>query len=188
MGSGWYIDDVELPVAPDSEETVVTRSFQSETLFNFFPQITKSSASAFDFTITGIVYPLLKAQLLEEIARSADTNIVILRTPAPIAGTIAAKYAIKSLKLTRKGPLFTIDEFGKTVAAIPYEMTFTELPAEGEFQEGLDGFTDADEEALGFQQLNELIDETGTDLEISDFGPVELYQLATGIPLTSTGL
>ena len=182
MASGWFIDDIELEIAPDADERKISRTFQSETLFNFFPSLTKSTARAFDYTIKGIIYPEGKAFALDQIAKSADTNIVIITIPPDQKIFNTTKYAVKTFVISRKGPLF-VKFLGKTVQALPYTLTLTELPDEGEFQEGIDGFTDADEEALGLQQLNELTDATGTELDVADFGPVELFQLVTGIPL-----
>ena len=182
MGSGWFIDDVELEISPDMDERNISRTFQSETLFNFFPNLTKSTARAFDYTLKGIVYPEGKAFDLDQIAKSADTNIVVITIPSDQKIFNTTKYAVKSLVISRKGPMF-VKFLGKIVQALPYVLTFTELPDEGEVQEGIDGFTDADEDALGLQQLNELTDATGTELEVTDFGPVELFQIVTGIPL-----
>lgn len=189
MGSGWFIDDIELPEAPHADARSISRQFQSETLFNFFPNITKQSARAFDYTISGFVYPEIIAFALDQIAKSADTNIVTLTVPSGEKTFAPTMYAIKSLVFTRKGPMFTkydfINEFNSNtvVKVYPYKLTLTELPDEGEFQESIDGFTDADEEAIGTQHLRELIDETGTELDIDAFGPISLYVTSTGIPL-----
>lgn len=182
MASGWFIDDVELEIAPDTDERNISRSFQSETLFNFFPALTKSTARAFDYTIKGIIYPESRAFALDQIAKSADTNIVVITIPPDQKIFNTTKYAVKSLVISRKGPLF-IKFLGKTIQALSYTLTLTELPDEGEFQEGIDGFTDADEAALGLQHLNELTDATGTELDVSEFGPIELFEIITGIPL-----
>ncbi len=179
MASGWFIDDVELEDAPESDERLITRSFQSETLFNFFPQITKSSARAFDYTISGVVYPEGKAFDLDQIAKSAVTNRVVLTIPASQRIFLSTKFAVKSLRFARKGPLF-IKFLGKVVQALPYQLTFTELPDEGEFQDGQDGFTDADEGALGLQQLNEfneILDNSGLDIDF--IGPREAFEIIT---------
>jgi len=180
--SGWFIDDVELPVAPQFDERLITRTFQSETLFQFFPSLSKSTARAFDYTISGIIYPEGKAFQLDQIAKSADTNIVILTIPLDQKIFNSTKYAVKSLRISRKGPLFT-KFLGIVVQALPYEITFTELPDEGEFQEGIDGFLDADEGTLGNQQLNELVESSGTELEVEKYGPQELFELAFGVPV-----
>ena len=182
MASGWFIDDVELEIAPDTDERNVSRTFQSETLFNFFPSLTKSTARAFDYTIKGIVYPESKAFALDQIAKSADTNTVIITIPLDQKIFNTTKYAVKSLVISRKGPLF-VKFLGKVVQALPYTLTLTELPDEGKTQEGIDGFTDIDEDALGLQQLNELTEQTDTDLEVTDFGPIELFKVVFGIPL-----
>lgn len=179
MASGWFIDDVELEIAPDTDERNISRSFQSETLFKFFPQLTKSTARAFDYTIRGIIYPESRAYQLDQIARSADTNIVIVTIPPNEEIFNRDKFAVKELVISRKGPLFT-QFLGKTVQALPYTLTLTELPDEGEFQEGIDGFNDSDEAALGLQMLDELNESTGSGLATEDFGPATMWQILTG--------
>lgn len=187
--SGWKIDDVELPVEPDTDERSISRSFQSETLFNFFPSITKSSARAFDYTIQGIIYPEDKARELDEISKSADTNVVTLTLPVNQRIFKPTSYAVKKLVISRKGPLFVNyappgSTAFKVVQALRYTMTFTELPDEGEFQPGIDGFTDTDEGELGMQQLNELNEKAGSDLPLDEFGPISIFMTEFGIPLT----
>ncbi len=76
--SGWFVDDIELPEAPTSDNRTISRTFQSETLFNFFPELTKPTASASDYTFTTIIYPQWKIFQLEQIAESADTDDVIM--------------------------------------------------------------------------------------------------------------
>ena len=177
--SGWFIDEIELPVAPNADERDISRSFQSETLFNFFPGITKSSARAFDYTLTGIIYPEHKAFALDQIAKSADTNTVVVTIPPDQQIFNTGKYAVKQLVISRKGPLY-VKYLDSIVQALPYVLTLTELPDEGEFGEGFDGFTDADEQSLGLQQLNELVELTGTDLPVEEFGPIGLFQTIFG--------
>lgn len=187
MGSGWFIDDIELPEAPQTDERNISRSFQSETLFNFFPNITKQSARAFDYTITGFAYPEIIVFALDQIAKSADTNIVILTIPTGQKVFAPTKYAIKALVFGRKGPLFTkydfINEFNSNtvVKVFPYKLTFTELPDEGEVQEGIDGFLDSNEGALGAQNLNELSEESDSTLEQEVYGPFSFYQTIFGV-------
>ena len=180
MASGWFIDDIELEIAPDTDERNISRSFQSETLFNFFPALTKSTARAFDYTIKGIVFPERIAFQIDQIAKSADTNVVTLTIPPDQNVFGNPKYAVKSLVMSRKGPLF-VRFLDKDVVALRYTLTFTQLPDEGEFQEGIDGFTDADEGALGLQQFNELVDTLDSEFNIDDYGPLELHLLETGV-------
>lgn len=182
LRSGWFIDDIELPIAPNSDQRNISRTFQSETLFNFFPNLTKSTARAFDYTIKGIIYPEDRAFALDQIAKSADTNVVIVIIPLDQQiFTALTKYAVKSLIFDRKGPLFVKVE-GVVLKALTFTLTLTELPDEGEFQEGIDGFTDADEDALGMQQLNELAEEhnLGGAIDLQSFGPLSGWGILTG--------
>ena len=195
--SGWKIDDVELPEAPTFDDRVINRTFQSETLFIFFPELTKSTARSSDYTLKSIIYPIAKAQLLDQIASSADTADVILTVPQSEQLFPATKFAVKTLKLTRQGPLFVPNAeispgVFETVAAIPFEITVTQLPDEGETTEGIDGFEESDEGGLGLVPLQELID-VWTPIggvgptKIGEFGPYELFQnpelgIVVGIP------
>ena len=188
-GSGWFIDNIELPIAPDSDERLITRSFQSETLFQFFPQITKSSARAFDYTISGIIFPEVKAFALDQIAKSADTNTVVLKIPVNDRVFESTQYAVKSLRFARKGPSFIdfspddLPPFALT-RVYPYTITFTELPDEGETQNGLDAFTDSDEDILGQQFQNELNEALEDGSTVSDtFDVRQLWGFITGATL-----
>ncbi len=178
--SGWFIDDIELPEAPTFDERSINRTFQSETLFNFFPSLTKSTAKASDYTFKSIIYPLWKAFQLDQIASSADTTDVILTIPVLDLLFPATKFAVKTLKMTRRGPLFvpnaeTRPGFFETTPAIPFELTVTQLPEEGEDQEGIDGFEEADEGGLGLNFLEELTE--SFKAAVGDaFGPFELFQ------------
>lgn len=185
--SGWFIDDIELPIGPATDERAITRTFQSETLFNFFPSITKSQARAFDYTMTGFIYPERRAFDLDQIARSADTNTVIVTIPEDQRIFKTTKFAVKKLIMSRKGPLFVkwsadgLPPF-QTVQAVPFVITLTELPDDGEVQETIDGFTDTDEDSVGLQQLNELIEEIDTTgLNEEEFGTIGLYQTFFGV-------
>jgi len=159
--SDWWVDDIQLPIAPTTDNRSITRTFQSETLFQFFPSISKSSARAFDYTMSGFIYPEYRVRELDQLAKSADTNIVLLKIPPDQQVFKSTLYAIKKLVVNRKGPLFVkysptgIAPFTE-VKAYPYVITFTELPDKGENQESADGFTDTDESSLGMQDLNQL--------------------------------
>ncbi len=184
--SGWFIDDIELPEAPNFDDRVINRTFQSETLFNFFAELTKSTARASDYTIKGVIYPKNKAFQLDQIASSADTNTVVLTVPfLEGIGFVASKFAVKTLKLTRKGPLFINFDFGGGVKldidVIPFELTLTQLADEGETTEGVDGFQEGEEGSLGLEPLYELVHifapvGGGNTLILQDYGPFELFQ------------
>ncbi len=173
--SGWFIDDIELPIAPQSDQRSITRTFQSETLFNFFPELTKSTARASDYTFKGIVYPLAKIFALDQIASSADTNTVIVIVPSIDLLVPANKFAVKQLTLERSGPLFVVDEeSGLTVPAVKFAITLTQLADEGEVTEGVDGFQEGEEGGLGLVYLEELT-ETANEAAAEDYGPFELF-------------
>ncbi len=177
--SGWFIDDIELPEAPTFDERSINRTFQSETLFNFFPSLTKSTARASDYTFKSIIYPQWKVFQLDQIASSPDTDNVILTIPILDTLFPATKFTVKTLKMTRRGPLFVPNVelspgmFG-TSPAVPFEFTITQLPDEGETTDSLDGFKEADEGGLGLVFLEELT-ETFQESVGDEFGPFELF-------------
>jgi hypothetical protein len=180
--SGWFIDDIELPIAPNKDKRKISRQFQAETLNQFFPEISKSTARAFDYTLFGFLYPEGKVFELDELAKSADTNTVVVTIPPDQQIFNTEKFAVKDFEINRQGPLrvFYID---KIINATPYSLTLTQLPDEGENTEGLDGFTDTDEGALGLQQLNELNSLTGGNQNVTEFGPIELFETIFGLPI-----
>ena len=57
MTSEWYINGLNLPISPSTEVESVNRIFQVQTVYNFFPQLENPTASSFDYTITGYLYP-----------------------------------------------------------------------------------------------------------------------------------
>lgn len=178
--SGWFIDDIELPEAPQEDERDISRSFQTETLFQFFPELVKPTAHSFDYTFVGVLYPEHKVNQLDEIAKSADTNTVTVLIPADERIFNTTKFAVKSLKFNRKGPMF-VKYKGVIVRAVPFSITFSQLPEEGEVQEGVDGFLEADEGGLGLQGMAELAEETGSDLDILDYSPMDILKIGLGI-------
>ncbi len=186
--SDWWIDDIQLPIAPTTDTRSITRTFQSETLFQFFPSISKSSARAFDYTMTGFIYPEYRVRELDEVAKAADTNIVLLRIPADQQVFKSTLYAIKKLIVNRKGPLFVKytppgSQITAIVQAFPFTITFTELPDKGENQEGADGFSDTDESGLGNQDLNqltEILTPEGNTIIYVSMSNIEQWRSVTG--------
>ena len=188
VGSGWFIDDIELPIAPLTDNRSITRKFQSETLFQFFPKLVKSNSAAYDYTITGYIYPLGKAFALNEIAKSADTATVVLRIPPSSDYFNSGQYAIKKLTIERKGPLWikTPDDNNEGLIdtqALPFTLTVSELPDEGVNEEGIDGFLNTDESGLGLEDLNELLDDyafIGPRRSLVPASSIEAYHEASG--------
>jgi len=159
MASGWFINDLELPEPPTEDDRNINRTFQSETLFNFFPDLTKSTASGFDYSIKTFIYPQALAFELDELAKGADTDIVTLTIPEADRLFEGGSYAIKSYRIARKGPMFLMVG-GTPTRVFPLEITFTERPAEGEVDTVIEGDQTVGEEAVGAEAIPEIIDET----------------------------
>ena len=177
--SGWFIDDIELPFAPQSDNRTISRTFQTESIFQFFPSITKSSSKASDYSFKGIIYPKSKIFALDQISASADTNTVIVTVPLTETLFPATKFAVKELQLIRDGPMFIVDDFGdgpETVQVVKFEMVLTQLPDEGEFSEGADGYDESESGGLGFELLEGLTNKLVPGSTVSEFGPFELFK------------
>lgn len=158
MSSGWFINDLELPEPPTEDNRNINRTFQSETLFNFFPDLTKSTASGFDYSIKTFIYPQKLAFELDELSKGADTDIVTLTIPEADKLFEGGSYAIKAYKINRKGPMFA-DIAGTPTQVFPLEITFTERPAEGEADTVIEGDQTVGEDSVGAEALPEVVEE-----------------------------
>ena len=173
MTSGWVINGFELPIAPSSERKKVNRSFQSQSIYKFFPAVFKPSTVSYDYTITGYLYPEELVVQLEQLARSADTEIVsIVAFGKTVIGN--GLYAIKQAEFYRDKPSF-VDWNGFIHYAYRYTMTFTEFADQGENQSSIEGETDFDEDGVGLGGLAGLVPEfTGEQYDLDTFDPIQL--------------
>ncbi len=164
MVSGWFINDLELPEAPTKDDRNNNRTFQAETLFNFFAEFTKSTANSFDYKISGFVYPQTLVKELDELSKGADTDIVTLTIPVAQQLFEPGHYAIKTYRINRKGPSFIIiidpiTMLPVEVEAYPYEINFTEKPGVGESDTIILGDQTANEDAVGIESLPAIYDQ-----------------------------
>jgi hypothetical protein len=182
MASGWFIDDIELEFAPTTDVRRISRTFQSETLFNFFPELNKSTARAFDYQISGFLLDF-EAFALDEIAKSADTNIIPVIMPVEETIFKTTNYAVKELTIDRNKPRFTTYEGTPGIRVVAYTMVFTELADTGEIQSSLDGIIDANEEGLGLNSYNELIENESLELIDETFNLYTQFGIIYGLEL-----
>ena len=160
MASGWFINDIELPEPPTSDDRNNNRTFQAETLFNFFPELTKSTANSFDYKIKGFLYPQALVKEIDELSKGADTDIVTLTIPVDDQLFEPGHYAIKTYRINRKGPTFIIDPVSMLeVMAYPFEINFTEKPGVGESDTFLSGDQTANEDGVGIESLPAIYDQ-----------------------------
>ena len=154
----------------------------------FFPEITKSSARAYDYVIRGLIDTGANLDSLEELAKSADTNVVVISRPPTALGLIHTDglFAVKTFDVLHEDPLYGfIEVIGGAVLPLPvqlfpYTLTLTQLADTGEVQEGIDGFLNSDEDALGLQGVQQLVEAALPPLRILDtdapegqyFGPI----------------
>ena len=165
--SGWFIDDIELPIAPSSlERKVIRKPDLSKTEFGF-PVLFNPGPQSYDLVLKGWIWPTFKVSALDLLARAAETEIVQIQIPASDAQSVyRGKYAIDRSSIKLDGPTFT--EFaGSTVTAWQYEITFVQFADEGENQDSLEGGLDLDELGVGFGDINI----TMPEIDISDFDP-----------------
>ncbi len=176
MASGWFINDIELPEPPTQDDRNNNRTFQSETLFNFFPELTKSTANSFDYKIKGFLYPQSLVKELDELSKGADTDIVTITIPLDQQLFEPGHYAIKTYRINRKGPSFIIDPVTLLeVEAYPFEINFTEKPGTGESDTIILGDQTANEDAVGTESLPLVYDELLLQDSFVDMDAIDIY-------------
>ena len=151
--SGWRVGGIALPWAPETIIMKVNRTFQKETIFQYMPQIFKPTASAYDFTFTGKIFPSWKAYELEQLAKSADTETVSFDSPnVGLDDNFLGKgeHAIKNFEISRRKPMF-ISVDGRAETVFNYKMTLTQFADEGENIPFLGGDHEGDEDGVGFK-------------------------------------
>ena len=79
-GSGWFIQGIELPEAPKTENKSISRSFLQEDIYKNYAAIYQPTTSSYSYTLTGYIYGDIVNQL-EALAKSADTEIVTVVPP-----------------------------------------------------------------------------------------------------------
>ena len=179
MTSGWFINGTELPIAPSTERKRVNRQFQQQSIYKFFPQLHKPTATAYDYIITGYLYPENLVVQLDQLTRGADTEIIsIVAIPDTIIGN--GLYAVKNAEFFRDKPTY-VDWNGYANKVYKYTMTFTQFADQGENQPSIEGDTDFDEDGIGVGDIGELVPElTGEQYDYSQFDPIQLLSNVGG--------
>ena len=174
MTSEWFINGLNLPIGPSTEVESVNRIFQVQTVYNFFPQLENPTASSFDYTITGYLYPEKLVLQLDQLAHSADTETVILESGSEsILGF--GIFAVKSFTFSRSSPIFIIEN-GVEQKVYTYTMVFTQFADQGENQFSIEGDTEFDEDAVGYGNMAELLEEIqGTSPDYSVTDPIGFF-------------
>ena len=180
MTSGWKIDDIELPMPPIEDLRDISRDFEEESIFQFFPELKKSTSTGADYTITGLIWPIDLARELEQLCRNPETKSVTLTVPAAERLFTETEFAVKGLSINRRGPLF-IKENGITYQVVPFVLTLTAYTGDGENTNETDGTTEEDEDALGLRDLNNFAKNLGADS--GELGPIEIINSIFALPL-----
>lgn len=177
MTDKWIISGIELPEPPASDNKRVNRVFQSENIYKFYPQLHKAAASAYDYVITGRMYPAKIAYQLEQLARSADTEIVYISTPGDFNTNWIGDglYAFKQFDIKRGPTPKFVEHEGKVEQVIDYVMTFTQFANQGDNQDSIEGSTEYDEDGLGEGDWAVLIPELASDdVDFTRFDPIKV--------------
>ena len=169
MASGWFIDDQELEFAPSKDVRKIGRQQKTGVLVDYFPELFGSTANIFSYEIKGYCLDY-EAFLLDQIARSADTNIIEIKPHIHQQIFHVGKYAVASLTIDRNKVRYTDAHGLKGVRVLYYTLTLTEIADEGENQNSVDGIKDANEDGLSqdyFKQVLENHDVEFTEQEKS---------------------
>lgn len=168
--SGWFIDDIELPIAPASLERRVIRKPDISQIDFGFPLLFNPGPQSFDLVLKGWIWPNTRASALDALARAAETEIVQLTIPIAEELSILTngRYAIDRSIINIKGP-HTTDFNGVAVAAWEYELTLIQFADVGENQDSVDAGIDLDEIGVGFGDINI----TFPEIDITNFDMFE---------------
>ena len=151
MASGWFIEGIELPIGPRSESKSVNRTFQQESIYKNYPAIFKPMVTSYSYTLGGYIYGDSTIRQLEQLAKSADTEVVTVIPPDGIEGTTlhVGYFAFSNFTVQRNQPMFT-QQNGVTVRVYEYTMVLTEFADEGVNANSVELETLEGEEFLGY--------------------------------------
>jgi len=166
--SGFFIEQYELPLYPETERKSINRTFQQDTTYSFFPGLEKSEVTAYDYTITGKIFPSTLALTLHELAKSPDLETVRIHSSRDenfnrFLGT--GDYVFKNFQLFRRTPMY-IRFLGKVTEVYDYSMTLTEFAESGETSDIFEGIAEVDEDGIGFGPETEIW--TGEDPDFAE--------------------
>lgn len=177
MGSRWIISGIELPEPPAADNKRINRTFQSENIYKFYPQLQKATATAYDYIMTGRIYPAILAFQLQQLAKSADTEVIFVSSPGDFNNNWIADglYAFKQFDIKR-GPTPKFVEFeGEITQVIDYVMTLTQFADTGDNQDTIEGSTESDEDGLGEGDWSQLIPELSSEsFDLSRYDPIKI--------------
>ena len=172
MTSGWFINSIELPIAPTTESKTIARTFQQESIFRQFPQLSEPAPASFTYVLTGYIFGNSVIEQLEQLAKSADTELVVVIPPNDrLRGTVldAGKFAISNFTVNRDK--YTITEVnGRTELVYKYTLALTQFAGEGINDNSIELETLEGEEFIGIgDELN------GDDINAAIVGYIDNF-------------
>ena len=177
MASGWKINGLELPEAPQGEDKGINRTFQQESIYKNYPAIFKPTVTNYSYTLTGYIYGNIINQF-EGLAKSADTEVVTVIPPTERLESTKLStgiYAFSNFTVNRNKYIVT-EVNGRVELTYNYTMVLTEFADQGVNGNSLELETLAGEQYLGIiDQLTEDVDETR---DLLDLYPNILVDLA----------
>jgi len=148
-GSGWFIDDIELPIGPSTLEKRIIRKPDLNKVQYGFPNIFNAGPQSFELIITGWIWPEINAVALDELAKGADAEVVQISDPSFI---YSGRYAIDRSSVKINGPQFT-EFLGVPVQAWQFNITFAQFAEQGDQIDSMDLGLELDELGIGFGSL-----------------------------------
>jgi len=158
----WTIEDIELPIDPQSFKRKVVRSQKPVPILNDFPDPVLSVPTRFELAIKGFVWPRSKAKSLDELSRNAETDnipITVTDDAGIIDDWLSGWYSTTRTSMDRDKPLFFNDS-GTEVEVYKYNFVFVKFADLGSDQAAEEGGPGGDEDGTGFFDLS---DEIGFD-------------------------
>ncbi len=164
--SGWFIDDLELPIAPTVVEETVLRKPDIKKIEFGFPLLFNPAPDSFGLSLKGWIFDAGKKFELYELGRSADTELI--QVIDPDGGIENGEFAVARINITRDAPYFTTF-LNTSVKAWKYEIVLVRVPGAGDTQDALEIGIDLDEDGIGFGDLDNIFD---GQLDFSAFDPL----------------
>lgn len=160
----WRIEDIVLPIDPQSFKRRVIRFQKPLAILNDFPDPVLNQPTKFELALKGFIWPRTLAKSLDELARNAESENIPI-TVTDDAGIeddwLSGMYSTTKSSVSRDKPLFFNDN-GTEVEVYGYDIVFAKFAEFGGDQTTETGGPGGDEDGTGFFDLS---DELGFDAD-----------------------